>query len=58
MTYSFTETKRLRKDFGKQPNILDVPYLLAIQLESYRRFLQQDALPEQLQEILNQYFLL
>lgn len=51
MTYSFTETKRLRKDFGKQPNILDVPYLLAIQLESYRHFLQQDALPEQLQEM-------
>ena len=47
MSYSFTEKKRLRKDFGKLPGILDVPYLLAIQLESYRTFLQQDVSPEQ-----------
>ncbi len=37
MAYSFTEKKRIRKNFGKQPGILDVPYLLAIQLDSYRR---------------------
>jgi DNA-directed RNA polymerase subunit beta len=43
MAYSFTEKKRIRKDFGKQPGILGVPYLLAIQLDSYRRFLQTDA---------------
>jgi DNA-directed RNA polymerase subunit beta len=43
MAYSFTEKKRIRKNFGKQPGILDVPYLLAIQLESYRQFLQADA---------------
>ena len=43
MAYTFTEKKRIRKDFGKQPGILDVPYLLAIQLDSYRRFLQADA---------------
>jgi DNA-directed RNA polymerase subunit beta len=43
MAYSFTEKKRIRKDFGKQPGILGVPYLLAIQLDSYRRFLQADA---------------
>ena len=42
MAYSFTEKKRIRKDFGKQPNILEVPYLLATQLESYRGFLQED----------------
>jgi DNA-directed RNA polymerase subunit beta len=46
MAYSFTEKKRIRKDFGKQPGILGVPYLLAIQLDSYRRFLQADA-PEE-----------
>ena len=40
MAYSFTEKKRIRKDFGKRPSILEVPYLLAIQLESYRNFLQ------------------
>jgi DNA-directed RNA polymerase subunit beta len=45
MAYSFTEKKRIRKNFGKQPGILQVPYLLAIQLDSYRSFLQA-ALPE------------
>ena len=42
MAYSFTEKKRIRKDFGKRPSILDVPYMLAMQLDSYRGFLQQD----------------
>ena len=35
MTYSFTEKKRIRKDFGKRPSVLGVPYLLAIQTDSY-----------------------
>ena len=43
MAYSFTEKKRIRKDFGKRESILEVPYLLAIQLDSYRKFLQADA---------------
>src|SRR5450631_4461519 len=42
MGYSFTEKKRIRKNFGKRPSILGTPYLLAIQLDSYRRFLQAD----------------
>jgi DNA-directed RNA polymerase subunit beta len=42
MAYSFTEKKRIRKDFGKRDSILEVPYLLAIQLDSYRKFLQTD----------------
>jgi DNA-directed RNA polymerase subunit beta len=42
MAYSFTEKKRIRKDFGKRESILDVPYLLAIQLDSYRKFLQAE----------------
>ena len=42
MAYSFTEKKRIRKDFGKRPSILEVPYLLAIQLDSYQKFLQRD----------------
>ena len=41
MAYSFTEKKRIRKDFGKRPSILEVPYLLSIQLDSYRKFLQE-----------------
>jgi DNA-directed RNA polymerase subunit beta len=42
MGYSFTEKKRIRNDFSKRPGILEVPYLLAIQLSSYRSFLQSD----------------
>ena len=46
MAYSYTEKKRIRKDFGKLPNIMDVPYLLAIQLDSYRKFTQADLPPQ------------
>lgn len=47
MAYSFTEKKRIRKNFGKRPSILEVPYLLSIQLDSYRQFLQEGVDPEQ-----------
>ena len=40
MAYSYTEKKRIRKNFAKLRQVMDVPYLLAIQLDSYRRFLQ------------------
>ena len=40
MSYSFTEKKRIRKDFGKRKSILDVPYLLETQIRSYQEFLQ------------------
>ncbi len=43
MVYSYTEKKRIRKDFGKLPSVMDVPYLLAIQIDSYRKFLQEGA---------------
>ena len=46
MAYSFTEKKRIRKNFGKLPPVLDVPYLLSIQLTSYRGFLQRDVSAE------------
>ena len=42
MAYSFTEKKRIRKDFGKLPEIMEMPYLLSIQLDSYNKFLQTD----------------
>ncbi len=42
MKYSFTEKKCIRKDFGKQQSILDVPYLLQTQLRSYAEFLQTE----------------
>ena len=42
MTYSYTEKKRIRKSFAKRASVLDVPFLLATQLESYTAFLQAD----------------
>ena len=47
MTYSFTEKKLIRKNFGKRPGVLKVPYLLEIQKESYRQYLQAETPPEQ-----------
>ena len=51
MTYSFTEKKRIRNDFGKRSSILDVPFLLATQLDSYRDFLQADVPPPERRRI-------
>ncbi|KAF1686406.1 DNA-directed RNA polymerase subunit beta [Pseudoxanthomonas broegbernensis] len=49
-SYSFTEKKRIRKDFGKQRSILEVPFLLAIQVDSYRDFLQAETDPAKRRE--------
>jgi len=46
MAYTYTEKKRIRKDFSKTSPILKVPYLLETQIESYKRFLQEDAAPD------------
>ena len=43
MAYSFTEKKRIRNSFGHYSDVLDVPYLLATQIDSYRRFLQSSS---------------
>ena len=40
MAFSFTEKKRIRKDFGKLSQTMELPYLLAIQVDSYNKFLQ------------------
>src|SRR5215210_1684751 len=45
-TYSFTEKKRIRKSFGKRESVLNVPYLLTMQRESYVAFLQKDVPPQ------------
>src|ERR1700754_5046982 len=50
MTYSFTEKKRIRKDFGKRPPVLGVPNLLTIQTDSYKEFLQEQVNPKQREE--------
>ncbi|MDO4878210.1 MAG: DNA-directed RNA polymerase subunit beta [Neisseria sp.] len=61
MVYSTTEKKRIRKSFAKRENVLDVPFLLATQIDSYTKFLQQDRafdkrLNEGLQAAFNSIF--
>jgi DNA-directed RNA polymerase subunit beta len=51
MAYSFTEKKRIRKDFSKQRTILDVPFLLATQIDSFRTFLQLDNKPDERESV-------
>ncbi|PPD29318.1 MAG: DNA-directed RNA polymerase subunit beta [Methylomonas sp.] len=46
MAYSFTEKKRIRNNFGKGSEVLEVPYLLATQIDSYASFLQAGLQPE------------
>ena len=42
MTYSYTEKKRIRKDFSSTESIKEIPYLLETQINSYAKFLQSD----------------
>ncbi|MGA1155191.1 MAG: hypothetical protein ACO3TR_04555, partial [Burkholderiaceae bacterium] len=46
MAYNFTEKKRIRKSFAKRPPVLQVPYLLETQIQSYRQFLQAEIAPD------------
>jgi DNA-directed RNA polymerase subunit beta len=46
MSYSFTEKKRIRNNFGKSTEVLEVPYLLATQINSYADFLQSGVSPD------------
>ena len=48
MTYTFTEKKRIRKSFSKRKKpVMEIPYLLETQLESYRKYLQEFTQAEQ-----------
>ncbi|WP_075431641.1 DNA-directed RNA polymerase subunit beta [Buchnera aphidicola] len=47
MVYSYTEKKRIRKNFGKQPKVLDIPYLLSIQINSFQKFMTLDPTGQQ-----------
>ncbi|TVO57979.1 DNA-directed RNA polymerase subunit beta [Denitromonas ohlonensis] len=47
MAYSYTEKKRIRKSFAKGGAVLDAPFLLATQIESFASFLQADTPPAQ-----------
>ena len=42
---------RVRKNFGRVKPLLEVPYLIAIQKESYKRFLQAEVAPEAREEV-------
>jgi DNA-directed RNA polymerase subunit beta len=43
MDYSYSEKKRIRKDFGKRPQVMQIPKLLAMQLDSFAKFLKPNA---------------
>ena len=45
--YTFTEKKRIRKSFAKRASVLQVPFLLATQLDSYARSCRQYTPPTQ-----------
>ena len=49
-SYSYTERKRIRKDFSKLPSVMEIPFLLSIQLDSYAKFLQQGVAEDELKE--------
>lgn len=51
MNYSFSEKKRVRRNFGKRDSILDFPYLLAIQIDSYNKFIQADIPDEKRKDV-------
>ena len=42
MAYSYFEKKRIRKDFGKSAQVMEYPFLLSIQLDSFRKFIDID----------------
>ena len=39
MAYTYTEKKRIRKNFGKRKQVIDIPSMLDIQTDSYASFL-------------------
>jgi DNA-directed RNA polymerase subunit beta len=61
MAKSFTGRKRIRKSFGRIPEVAPMPNLIEVQKSSYDHFLQMDGLAEQrhsvgLQEVFKSVF--
>jgi len=61
MAFSYTEKKRVRRSFEKISSVMDLPNLLATQLESYEHFLQRKADPlkrnnQGLESVINSIF--
>ena len=46
MSYSYTEKKRIRKNFGTFAKVMDLPNLVETQTKSYSEFLQADLAPD------------
>ena len=46
MSYSYTEKKRIRKNFGTFAKVMDLPNLVETQTKSYSEFLQADVAPD------------
>ena len=51
MSESPLANNRLRKNFGKKRKIVEIPDLIGVQRESFKRFLQTDVLPEKREDI-------
>jgi DNA-directed RNA polymerase subunit beta len=51
MAKSFTGRKRIRKSFGRIPEVAPMPNLIEVQKSSYDHFLQMDDVPEQRQSV-------
>jgi DNA-directed RNA polymerase subunit beta len=51
MAVKLSLDKRIRKNFGKIKKIVEIPDLIGMQKESYRRFLQLDVPPERREDI-------
>ncbi len=61
MTISFTGRNRIRKNFGRVPEVAPMPNLIEVQKSSYDHFLQMGVLPDDranvgLQEVLKSIF--
>src|SRR5215813_12321949 len=61
MARSFSEKKRIRKSFGRVPEVAPMPNLIEVQKSSYDHFLQMAVAPEQraavgLQEVFKSVF--
>ena len=61
MAISFTGKKRIRKSFGRVPEVAPMPNLIEVQKSSYDHFLQMGEAPEEransgLQEVLKSVF--
>ena len=61
MVQSFTGRKRIRKTFGRIPEVAPMPNLIEVQMSSYKSFLQMEVPPEQrlphgLQEVFRSVF--